>query len=259
MRFTSFLLLIFLFPLLGCDEDKYTFRIIVYALIAIIGGYFSKQRNKRVQSEDIEMIEELKKNESIEINNPTDNTINQNIELISNKISESNEGQIINGNSDYTKGNFIGKYEYSTKILIIILLLSLFFLFIGFMGNEYRVSFIPGGILLGFWIFLTIFLKFRKRNPHFTYELYENQIDVYRNNNEFIYSIKWSDIVDIDVDYRTSHTRFGEQIDRIIYKIRVKNIEALREIDVHNYVNKSTGLKLKDDFKKVLLEAKNLK
>jgi hypothetical protein len=258
MRFDSFFLLIFLFPILGCDDDKYTTRIIIYAVIAIVGGYFATQRNKKVQSEDSKMIEEFKKKEFSEINNPGDNKTKGNIESTINKILKSNQGQIIISDTDYTKGNYIGKYEYSKKILIIFLVLSLFFLFIGILGDEYRICLIPGGILLLLWIFLSFLMNFRKKNPHFTYELYENQIDIFRNNDEFIYSIKWCDIVDINVDYITYQTRIGEQIGRIIYKIKVKDSEALREIDVHNYINESTGSKLKDDFKRILMKTKSL-
>jgi hypothetical protein len=102
------------------------------------------------------------------------------------------------------------------------------------------------------WMIGFIINIFREKS-NFIYELYDNQIDVFRKNKEFLFSLKWSEIENIDVDYKTTPTRTGEQITRITYNIKVRNKEESCKIDVYGYINPETNTKLKDDFQRILL------
>jgi|LauGreDrversion4_2_1035121.scaffolds.fasta_scaffold06000_3 hypothetical protein len=266
MRQGNFVLLLLLLSLTGCDTiDALNSKLIAYAAIGLIGGYFANKRNKKTISEDMTMINEFEKrklqkkyNQAAEVN--TDDT---------SPFSSSNEsGQAVSGEiereSGTFKGNFVGRYVYSEKGLTTILVISIVVLLLGVAfsdaGDEREmpiyfhgyIFFIIGSVMLLTWMIVFIINIFREKS-NFIYELYDNQIDVFRKNKEFLFSLKWSEIENIDVDYKTTPTRTGEQITRITYNIKVRNKEESCKIDVYGYINPETNTKLKDDFQRILL------
>lgn len=249
-------LLIFLcfFSMESCESksDDAMLKIVVFTTIAVVGLIVSSNRNRKINQEDLSIIDKLKKK------NIAPKELNQSPEIA--VLTSQNENQFNEKRKSPKKEGeiLIGIYSYKNNSARNVLLVGLSLLLLAFLfkdaGDEADMPIYFHGyifIFFGLTLILTALIVFiiEKSRPYSTYiyHLYDDRIECFASINALTYTIYFSEILNVSIDYKKQQSRSGEHITRIFYNIYCKSNKEPYRIEVKNLKNKNTRKSFRDD------------
>jgi hypothetical protein len=234
------LVVLFAVVLSGCTNDEaIIMKPFFFILIIIAATAISRKKNNLIVEKNKEMEEAIKNN------------------AVNNLNEEYHESDIQNSYQQIRKDTTtpVGTYKYKQKTIIVLFFIQLLvLLYITYMIYLFEVHVIFLILLLGFTAYVSykMIKLMRKENRKHVYYLFSDRIECY-DPNGLLFNIKFKDISDIKVDYRTHQSKYGEQILAEYFLIRTNNSTNVYKIEATAFFDQQTKRSLKADFQELFL------
>jgi hypothetical protein len=236
--------------LTGCDSnDEYILtRVIAFGLGTLIISFFVNKRNIKYEQKDNELRGHFNKKKP----NKSDSYKNSS-EKNTRGIAESKTDKKNSKTPDLIDPIATYCYAKEDNTLLIILIIAIFIFVLGFAFNSTMFYVFSGmliavTIIVGWNHYFGSVAKYR----FYTYKVYNDRLECYKNENTPIISILFSDIVKIDSEYEYTSGRGGREIDKIFYLLKNKNGFVLHKMEVKWLRNFTTKKSFIDEFSELL-------
>lgn len=236
--------------LTGCDSnDEYNLiRVIAFGLGGLIISFFVNKRNIKSEQKDNELRGHFN-NKKPKKSDSYKNSSEKNTTGFAESITDKKNSITPDLNEP------IATYSYAKEdsTLLIILIIAIFIFLLGFTFNN-TMFYVFGGMLISVSIIVgwTYYFGSMAKYRFYRYKVYNDRLECYKNENNPIISILFSDIVKIDSEYEYTPGRGGREIDKIFYLLKNKKGFVLHKMEVKWLRNFTTKKSFLDEFSEII-------